>query len=59
MSDPSARNITVSVKVNRLEAAILKAYGRGQTPGRGLRRLIDRHLPEPVYVKTRKREEEQ
>lgn len=44
MSDPSARNITVSVKVNRREAAWLKALAKGTSPGKGLRRLIDKHL---------------
>ena len=44
MSDPSAKNITVSVKVNRREAAWLKALARGTTPGKGLRYLIDKHL---------------
>lgn len=45
MSDPSSRSITVSVKVNRREALILKALGG--TPGKGLRRLIDTHLSKP------------
>lgn len=44
MSDPSARTITVCVKVNRREAAALKHLALGTSPGRGLRRLIDIHL---------------
>lgn len=44
MKDPSAKNVTVSVKVSRAEAAALKAYAEGTTPGKGLRRLIDKYL---------------
>lgn len=42
--DPSSKNITISVKVNRQEAAALRAYGEGRTAGKGLRRLIDKYL---------------
>lgn len=44
MKDPSAKNVTVSVKVSQAEAAALKAYAQGTTPGKGLRRLIDKYL---------------
>lgn len=44
MKDPSARTITVSVKVNRREAAALRALAKDTSPGKGLRYLIDKYL---------------
>ena len=45
MKDPSSRSVTVCVKVTRAEAAALKALAKNTSPGKGLRRLIDNHLP--------------
>lgn len=44
MKDPAARTITLSVKVNRTEHAMLRALAGGGTAGKGLRRLIDKYL---------------
>lgn len=44
MKDPSSKTITISVKVNRTEHALLRALARGGTAGKGLRRLIDKYL---------------
>lgn len=44
MKDPSAKTITISVKVNKSEHAMLRALAGGGTAGKGLRRLIDKYL---------------
>lgn len=44
MKDPTARTITVSVKVNSHEHARLRALAKGGSAGKGLRRLIDNYL---------------
>lgn len=44
MKDPAARTITISVKVNKTEHAMLRALAGGGTAGKGLRRLIDKYL---------------
>jgi hypothetical protein len=44
MKDPAARTITLSVKVNKTEHAMLRALAGGGTAGKGLRRLIDKYL---------------
>jgi hypothetical protein len=41
--DPTSKHITVCVKVTRAEALALKALGK--TSGKGLRVLIDKHIP--------------
>jgi hypothetical protein len=41
--DPTSKHITVCVKVTRSEALALKALAK--TPGKGLRVLLDKHLP--------------
>lgn len=43
MTNPS-RNITVSVKVNAREHAMLRALAKGASAGKGLRYLIDKYL---------------
>lgn len=39
-----SRNITVCVKVNEREHAILRALVKGDSAGKGLRYLIDKYL---------------
>lgn len=41
--DPASKTITVCVKVTRDEALALKVLG--DTPGKGLRVLIDKYVP--------------
>lgn len=45
VSNPSSKTVTVCVKVSPREAAVLKTLG-GST-GKGLRWLLNRHLPDP------------
>jgi hypothetical protein len=44
MKDPTAKNITVSVKVSLSENARLRALAKGGSAGKGMRRLIDNYL---------------
>lgn len=44
MKDSLSRVITISVKVNKREHALLRALAGGGSAGKGLRRLIDRYL---------------
>jgi hypothetical protein len=45
VSNPSSKTVTVCVKVSPREAAILKMLAG--SPGKGLRWLLNRHLPDP------------